>query len=94
MDGSELSGYKCWKCELMLILEDGIGQQQVVDDRLVDSSVSDLIADEVQPCSRTQPQALRQLSVASWRVTPSSAVIAAGSPVITVLLLSLHHYTI
>lgn len=30
----------CCKCELMLILEDGIGQQQVVDGRLVDSSVS------------------------------------------------------
>lgn len=66
-----------------------------MDGRLVDSSVSDLIADEVQPCSRTQPRALRQLSVvASWRVAPTSAVIAAGSPVITVLLLSLHHYTI
>lgn len=37
----------CWKCELVLILEDGIEQQQVVDGRLVDSSVSDLIVDEV-----------------------------------------------
>lgn len=39
-------------CKCELILEDGIGQQQVVDGRLVDSSVSDLMADEVEPCSK------------------------------------------
>lgn len=55
----------------------------------MDSSVSDLM-----PVDSTTSPETAAISVASWRVAPSSTVIAAGSPVITVLLLSLHHYTI